>query len=370
MKPGTAQHVIDRWACGLLLAAGVTPTARSPWGQQTVEVLRDTYAEFGDRGLTVKALCDDMAERMPSIAAAGETPIVRALGNRVGQQVIQKTIEAAVMASLPLTDSTAGWTRTVPIENYMPNRRPILKAPKGLARNPRGKTAAAEAPEIVREESYRIKSYAKQGLLDEQDLIDDDVYAIVEFARRSGEAVQRLKLDCAYAVLLRNAALADPVALFHASHGNIIASSSLAEDKLDAAIAAIEKEMDESDADAKVLLDQRAGNVLVPSALRGKALRLVRNMEIQGGGNVTVDSDARLDNGVTDPIDGTVIAGSATSWYISARDRPAVEIGMLTPQPKVRTWIADAGEWGVGWDISWDIAAKALSFHGMKRCEA
>jgi len=33
--------------------------------------------------------------------------------------------------------------------------------------------------------------------------------------------------------------------------------------------------------------------------------------------------------------------------------------------PAIRSFVLDKGQWGIGWDIKFDIGAKALDFRGM-----
>jgi len=113
-------------------------------------------------------------------------------------------------------------------------------------------------------------------------------------------------------------------------------------------------------------VDARPRYLVVPSELRGLALRLNRDMN----NPLIVRSDSKLSNGVTDPVDGTVYAGSATSWYLSATAAP-VEFGYLeTRLPRIRSANLTQGAWGINFDIIFDVGSAAVGFNGIQANQA
>lgn len=76
--------------------------------------------------------------------------------------------------------------------------------------------------------------------------------------------------------------------------------------------------------------------------------------------------------GVVDPRTGSVVTGLDTNWLLVCQpgDQGAktVMVGYLAGTgraPKVRSFVLDRGQWGIGWDVSFDIGVKALDFRGM-----
>ena len=89
--------------------------------------------------------------------------------------------------------------------------------------------------------------------------------------------------------------------------------------------------------------------------------------------NLTLISDSRLDNGVTDPKSGTVNAGSATTWYMASAMARTIEVGYIRGSgraPELRSFVLSQGQWGMGWDIKMDIGAKALDYRGFNKATA
>lgn len=120
-------------------------------------------------------------------------------------------------------------------------------------------------------------------------------------------------------------------------------------------------------------LDLVGTYVIVPPELFGPARRLAHELHIPGDVfNIEVRSEARLTAGVTDPVDGTSHAGSATTWYLAAGDAPTIEFGFIdSNRPTVRSFeLKSGGRWGMGFDVVWDVGAKALDYRGLHKSTA
>lgn len=296
--------------------------------------------------------------------------------------IFTTNVNATLLATyMEAGDTTGGWTSSVDVADFKTNERPRLGKGPNLAKLPRG----GEADHYSRSdsvESYKIARYAKQFVIDEQDMIDDALGAFADTPREMGLAAARLRPDLVYAILLRNAALgADSIALFHASHSNLNTTAALASAKLIAAIAALEKQRENG-----VNLNLKATHLIVPSDLKHTGAELINSSQILLGaddesvrGNMntinaietlTLVSDARLSNGVTDPVDGTSQSGSTSTWYLASSMGHNIEVGYLRGTgraPQVRSFVLTQGQWGMGWDINMDIGAKALDYHGMQK---
>jgi hypothetical protein len=76
-------------------------------------------------------------------------------------------------------------------------------------------------------EVYQLATYAKIVGINRQAIINDDTDAFSRIPSLMGRAAADLESDSVYAILLANAAMADAIALFHASHGNLAAAGTV-----------------------------------------------------------------------------------------------------------------------------------------------
>lgn len=297
--------------------------------------------------------------------------------------IFTTVVNASMLSAYAETpDTTAAFTREMEVPDFKLNERIFLGKTAELEQLPRGDTAkhATRADQVER---YKVARYAKQFVVDDQDIIDDRFNALMDMPNEMGMAAGRLRPDLVYAILLANAALdADSVALFHAAtHGNLLTSSAFTKANLILAITAMNTQQQDG-----VNLGVFAQNILVPHALRFDAKALIKSQQVVATGTedlvipafnaisdegLGIVSDSRLDNGVTDPATGTVHAGSATTWFMTARGgRHTIEVGFLRGSgraPMLRSFVLDRGQWGIGWDIKHDIGAKALDYRGLHK---
>jgi hypothetical protein len=315
--------------------------------------------------------------RMETIRAAVSTPELT--------NIFTTVVNAQMLSSYAETvDTTGPFVREAEVPDFKSNERIMLGKSAGPEKLARGDTAKHATRGDFKEE-YKIARYAKQFVVDEQDIIDDRFNALLDMPAEMGAAARRIRPDMVYAILLANAALgADSLALFHATHANLDTSSALAKATLIAAITAMGTQQQDG-----VNLGMFPQSILVPHALKFTAKELVRSQLVVATGttdllvpnfNALVDeglaviADSRLDNGVTDPVDGTVYTGSATTWYMAARGgRHTIEVGYLRGTgraPTLRSFVLDRGQWGIGWDIKHDIGAKALDYRGLHKSTA
>lgn len=279
-------------------------------------------------------------------------------------------------------DSTRGWTRETDVADFKTNERHRLEAGAALQKLPRGGTAEhGERSSAL--ESYKIARFARQWVMDEQDIIDNNLSPLLDMPEEFGAAALQLRPDLVFSILLANANMRDGVALFHAAtHGNLQTGSALA-----AATLGAGKTLMNTQTENGRPLGIFAKVLLVPEALDWTARQLVSSAEIRDGGasaqygtmnpaagQFAVVADSRLDNGVTDPVSGTVHAGSATTWFLAANSgRHTIEVGYRAGTgrlPVVRSYPLSGGQWGIGFDVNMDIGAKALGWEGLVKSTA
>lgn len=280
-------------------------------------------------------------------------------------------------------DSTGGgWVRESDVSDFRTNERARMANGGALKKLTRGGTADhADFEDVV--ESFKIARYAKQFVIDEQDVVDDNFGGIAGFVPADlGVAARQVRPDLIYTILMGNPDMRDSTALFHADHGNLTGSSALAA----ATLATVRKKMRIQTENGRNL-NIMPKFLIVPPALEDTAEALVKDRTLITGADTTIPSlntnatkglvivsDARLENGLADPTDGTgatTNAGSATTWFMSAvAASHTIECAYLRGSgrvPQIRPFVLDRGQWGLGWDVKMDVGAKALDWRGLAK---
>lgn len=374
------------------IAAGLLQRNRLPIfdenASESVKRRQERVAEMSDRfrGLSLIDICRN-ALRLANVREPhGYSAIIQravSTGELVG--IFSTSVHARLIESyIESGDTTQGWVRETDVNNFQTQDRSRLGKTAGLEKLARGDAAAhAKIGDVT--ESYKIARYAKQFEIDEQDILDDNLDALMRMPAEMGNAAARLRPDLVYAILLANASLgADSVALFHATHANLGTGggSALAASSLEAGIIAMGQQTEDS-----INLNVSPSFLLVPQDLRFTAQVLLQSVEriiasASGGTlnplrdlNIQLVVDNRLGAaGVTDPDSGTAYAGTATNWFLAGAGNryPTVEVGYLRGtgrRPELRSFVLDRGRYGIGWDIKMDIGAKALDFRALYKAD-
>jgi ATP-dependent Clp endopeptidase proteolytic subunit ClpP len=219
-----------------------------------------------------------------------------------------------------------------------------------------------------RGETVQLATYGKMFSISRQAIINDDLNAFTTIPRRMGRAAIRTVGDLVYAVLTSNPTLSDSVALFHATHANLLTAATINTASVDAMIAAMAKQKDASN--NAVALNIAMSYLIVPYALRGTA-SVVANSEYEVGAankNNTVPNSVR---GLFEVIaDARLDANSAAAWYGSANPgmHDTVEVTYLDgqDQPYLETkdgWDVDGAEF----KVRIDAAVSPLDFRTLAR---
>lgn len=286
-------------------------------------------------------------------------------------------------------DTTTEWTHSEDVVNFLTREVATMGKFGQLEKVTRGQTAK-DVNTSDWKESYKIARYGGKFTVDEQDIINDRFGAIEqESPKDMGLAAAQLRPGLVYSEILNNANLdADGGALFNATavttaggHANYGSGggTALAAASLQTGIAAIRKQRINSR-----VLNLNPKYLIVPQALYFSADVLVNSPQriIAASSDGTknpllgllgVIGDDRIGTaGVVDPRTGSVVAGADTNWLLVCRpgDQGAktVMVGYLAGTgraPKIRSYVLDRGQWGLGWDVSFDIGVKALDFRAM-----
>jgi hypothetical protein len=305
--------------------------------------------------------------------------------------VFTTSMYAKLVAGWEEVGDTTDWCDEEDVANFLTQEDISLQADARLKSLPRGDTAK-DATIADARETYKIARYARKFTVDEQDIIDDRLGAIMRMPAEMGAAARRLRADLVYALFLANAALTDTGALFNntavtatGGHANLT-TATLSATGLKAAILAMGAYRNAD----KTALNIRPRYLIVPSALRWAAeemltsvsqaytaaaaaatpsLYYTKNVLAEQGLQLRVD-DRIGAGGVVDPTTNTARTGLDTNWFLSSGGPRTVRVAYrrgTNRQPVMRSYVLDKGQWGLGWDINLDIGAKALDYRGLHK---
>lgn len=215
-------------------------------------------------------------------------------------------------------------------------------------------------------ESYGLLTYGRIVAITRQAMVNDDLRAFDRMSTGFGSASARLENRTVYSILTANAALADTVALFHATHANLGsgAPSALQFSSLVTARTAmrVQKGLQSEE------LNLVPSYLIVPAALEQTAYQLTSSQytpaqqsnvsEFRSGGRTALEP-------VVEPV---LDANSATAWYLAAANTQVdtVEFCYLdgAEGPVMET---DAGFEvdGLSFKCRLDFAAKAVDYRGL-----
>lgn len=163
--------------------------------------------------------------------------------------------------------------------------------------------------------SLVLATYGKLFPITRQSIINDDLGAFTKIPLRMGQAAKRTIANLVYAVLTANPTMADSVALFHATHTNLLTggTSVLSADSLDLGRATMAKQKDPDN--IKQGLNIRPRYWIGPVGLQGKANQLFASQAEPGQENPAVAN--RVANMAEVITDARLDVASATAWYLS-----------------------------------------------------
>lgn len=281
-------------------------------------------------------------------------------------------------------DTTIGWCDEEDVANFLTQEDISLSAASRLEELPRGDTAK-HASLSDKRESYKIARYAKQFVVDEQDIIDDRLGAILRMPFEMGEAARRLRPDLVYSLLLENPSMTDGGAVFNATavtsaggHANL-STTALGSAGLKAAISAMVKQrLNRTTKNPGEQLNIRPRFLIVPAALEWEARALTAsaalaklfadssdpwysqlNLLAQEGLRTVVD-DRIGAIGVFDPRAKVTRTGTDTNYFLTQGSSRGLRVAYLRGTgraPAMRSFILDRGQYGLGWDVKLDIGA-------------
>ncbi|KKL67166.1 hypothetical protein LCGC14_2137710 [marine sediment metagenome] len=403
---GPAIHVRDHatdcnvrsLAAGMLMGQGLDPTKqRLHNGQGSPRRVDALTEQDADRGEDLCALSAIDLVRECAMIDTGRyhrdpTEAMRAATSGATLSYVFTTnVYAKLLAGWEtIGDTTVGWCDETDEPNFLQQEDISLQANARLQKLPPGDTAKHATASDTRE-TYKIARYAKQFVVDEQDIINDRLSAITRMPGEMGEAARDMRPELVYSLMLQNPTLvADSGAVFNATavttaggHANL-GTVALSSDGLKAAITAMVKQrLNRTTTNPGRALLIRPKFLIVPAELEWTARALTAsaalakmfadtsdpwysqlNLIAQEGIRVVVD-DRIGAIGVMDPASEAVRTGLDTNWFLAAGGTKSIRVAYrrgTNRRPLLRSFVLDRGQWGVGWDINLDIGAAFMDY--------
>lgn len=216
---------------------------------------------------------------------------------------------------------------------------------------------------IESKESYRIETYGRVVGITRQVLINDDLDAFTRIPAMYGTAIATLESDVVWAVITANAAMADGVALFHATHKNLAATGTAL---TVAAIAEGRTSMTKQTAlDKKTVLNIRPSYLVVPAALELAAEQLIAQNLMPARTADVVPQSIRTLTPIAEPRLDTI---SASTWYLIANPATIDTIEFAYLEGQQGAYIETRNGFdidGVEIKCRLDFGAKAIDWRGL-----
>jgi hypothetical protein len=279
-----------------------------------------------------------------------------------------QALNARVMASwVEQTSDLMQLVTESDVQNFMAAERKALELTGGAPRPLPNQGVAKDISMSATGEQIRAKMYADRFQFSEQDLIDERFDTLRQAGSIMGQRSRRLLYDLIAYVLIANPTMSNTRAFFNTTDGNLRTSKSLTRDNLISGLTAFETQQENG-----VNIDVRPTHLIVSRAARFTAAELLSPSALITGENATrsslnvlagqiggVLSDARIDNGFTDPTDvadiPATVAGVPTTWWIADASQPAIElvyVAGLGRVPRLRNGQLGNGQFGFWYDCS------------------
>lgn len=207
--------------------------------------------------------------------------------------------------------------------------------------------------------SLKLATYGKMFGISRQAIINDDLNALSDVPRKMGQAAKRTVGNAVFALLTTNPVLADGIALFHASHNNLVGSGSvISTTSVDGIRVLMATQKDAQGNVVRVPLKY----LVVPVGLGGLARTVLESQfEVSTTKNNTTPNIVRNSFEVIE--DPRLDAASATAWYGVAD--PAMFDGIVVgyldgkQEPYLEAkegWNVDGTQWKVRMDAAAAVA--------------
>ena len=198
-------------------------------------------------------------------------------------------------------------------------------------------------------------------------LINDDMDAFNRIPTMQMMAAARAEDDVAYAIITANAAMSDSVAIFHASHSNLISSGGAAPSV--ATLSATEKLlMKQKGPKNAARMELRARHLLVPTSIFRTAQQVIASTVDPSKSNSAVNPF--FNEGIEITASARLDDNSATAWYLLADYNliDTVEVCFLESEPTpVLKQETDFDTEDMKFAIRHTVAAQVIDYRGMAK---
>ncbi len=230
------REIMDKWAGAqketISSKIEITKTERSKQTEACTEALLNKFdsrkykAEDGNYFRNFDLV--EMARH--SVRANGENPdmmskqdiVKRALHSTSDFPLILANVAGKTLRDAYNEESAtfSNWTRSTTITDLKQVSRLALSESPDLDQVIEG-GEYTDGSLVESREQYKLLKYGKIVSITEEAIINDDLDAFSRIPALLGAAARRKEGDIVYGILTANAALADGVALFHATHANL-----------------------------------------------------------------------------------------------------------------------------------------------------
>jgi hypothetical protein len=218
-------------------------------------------------------------------------------------------------------------------------------------------------------ETYAVLTYGRIVSLTRQAIVNDDLRGFERLIAAFGFAARRLENRTVYSQLTTNANMADGVALFHASHGNLAAASPLDITKLGIARAAMRLQKGFQGEE----LNLAPSYLIVPVGLEQTSYNLTSANYVPSTKAEINEFRAGGRTAVTPIVEPVLDANNATTWYMAASSSQVdtVEYCYLdgAEGPVIESEVGFETD-GVSYKCRLDFAAKAVDYRGIYKAVA
>lgn len=355
---GMEQAILHRVAAGTQL----DDNGKQYRGLSLLEMGRDFLEAHGQstRGLDRMTL----ASRMLNFRAAG--PMGSSDFSSLFANVANKRLRSAYEEN---AGTYALWARRAPNAPDFKNMSVVqlAGAPDLLQTNEAGEFKYGAMSDGG--ETYGLLTYGRIVSLTRQAIVNDDLRAFERMVSAFGFAARRLENRTVYSQMTANANLADGVALFHATHANLITGSALAIATLGAGRTAmrLQKGLQSEE------LNLSPSYLIVPAALEQTAYNLTSANYVPAKPSDINEFRAGGRTAVTPIVEPVLDANSSTAWYLAASNSQVdtVEYCYLdgAEGPVIESEVGFETD-GVSYKCRLDFAAKAVDHRGMLKATA
>lgn len=343
--------------------------------------------QFSSRGYSLVELCrQTLAISTGRIPENKEDMIRAALSSGALQDIFSTNINARLLASfVDAVDTTMEWTRTDDVDDFKQFEGHTMGKFGALTVHAPGKTAD-DLDVGSSKYTGRMFRYSGKWSVDEMDIIDDRLGGINQISPEDmGNSARQIRPNLCYSRLLANPTFLG-TAVFHATRNNLFsgAGDAMSIAALEAAVVAFGKQRIRTRP-----LNLFLRYIMGPHDLVFKAETILSSAERR---NTTATTDYGVNNpvanrgikyipddrlgvaGCIDPETGTSYAGTATNYFCAgtpgqngAKTLRVVNRRGTNRAPVVRSYALDRGQWGIGWDINYDIGCCYEDFIALQK---